>query len=340
MLEQAVYAGRNHTVESSRRADRRCAARARRPRATDVARVPPRAARSRIWSPGRTAARGCGSSAERRAAIGRASARRAASSRPRSTTSSTTPAARSGPTGRRGSRAACASSCAWTPRARSRSSASRSAATRSTTTSRPARTGRCGPRRVRDETIAHVTPQGAVTLHPHRAAGVRRRRRAVDHGDHARGRRRDVARRPRRASACCGSTPGGAWTAIALRDESTARARRRISPAGSGSRRTSEVGHVDAAGTVSRLALPDGDDATDVAVAPDGSACVRARSVRAGPRRGARRPAHLHADAGAGAPRRVRPGRRAVARQRRAARARRAHRAGRSVRRDAADARA
>jgi len=138
---------------------------------------------------------------------------------------------------------------------------------------------------VLDKTIAHVTPQGVVaytrTTLPEcgdEDPSITAITRAADGAMW-------LADPP--CERLLRVTPGGAWTTIALRDEPT----ELLAPDLTGGvwfAAHEEVGHVDSAGKVSRFALPDGDDATDVAVAPDGSAafalgrCVLARAATPG----------------------------------------------------------
>ncbi len=104
---------------------------------------------------------------------------------------------------------------------------------------------------VLDKTIAHVTPQGVVsytrTVLPE--CGDER---PVDHGDHARGRRRHVARRSDPASACCGSRPA----ARGRRSRCAIARPHELAPDLTGGvwfAADDAVGHVDAAGKVSEL---------------------------------------------------------------------------------------
>ena len=176
-------------------------------------------------------------------------------------------------------------------------------------------------RTVDDADAAAARREPQASYHAPRCSARRRHR-------HARAGRRRDALRPRAPAAV-----RRAALDVARCATRRPRSSRRTSPAASGSRRTARSG-TSTRPARSALALPERDDATDVAVAPDGSAArARACALRAsaGARSRSRRPVPARQLA-------LRPGRRGCGWPAVRGSARRAHRAGRRCD-DAADAR-
>ena len=286
---------------------------------------------SATWSSARTAARGSfvdrdGSRASTRS--GAPSPTAASGRRPRPSSAS---AARSGPTATPGTGSAARSSCVRTPVATSPRSTATGRRTRSERRSRPARTGRCGRRCVTRMASGTSAPDGHATK---TLGGLPKACRDGADFTH-------MAR----------ASDGAMW----LADQGCVRLLR-VTATGtttvplqegpddlaadasggvwvSGGLGSDQVRHVDAAGNVTSVTLPDDVFyARDIAVAPDGSAwlafatCRLVRVTPAGEASTAPAPipaAELGFDAE----------RRDVARERRAAGARRARRSVRPLRR-------